>query len=795
MRSGNAHDNIRPVELSLNAAQALQRQRSRSRSRSRSPISDGASSDVLSGSNIMSPAAEFLGSFSQHARQRSGTGVSQVDNRPSVIRSDSTAPTHKSYASTSSHALTSFIAPDPDEEGEEIDGYVIERTLGQGTYSTVKQARHIESGRIVAVKIVRHAQFAEGGSSGSLAYNDYYSSAEDSRRVQRQNAGPSGMVAFPTDADRQADGRSRDLSRPAGPSKKTRRASSPTTTLRARSCSSPSVPLMPGFRSMMEQAMEAIPGSSTVSPTDCDNNDQLEPIEGVDFMSQPTSPVMARDSSEESSGTSGSGGISRADPALQKEIAIWQRLKPHPHIVPMIRFKETDFASFIFMPLCRTNLLEYVKQYGRGGPKSPLSQQQTLQDVSEQTENSSLRRSVSISSAVGSDDHPPNTTRPQRSTSVRIRRPGEIPPEGAGLPFADARKIFAQIVFGLIYLHEEAKVTHKDIKLENILLDQEGTFRISDFGLAHAEQAMASHGYASPKSASRRNQAYSDDGGVITSSIGIVASASMPDSGMPSLGEAASMLLHRREKEPSPPRNAGRRRSGRHAIPADMSHSASAASPTAGSLQYTSPEQIRSPAPVTEQYVDIWALGCVLYAMIAGHLPFDDGFEPRLRISIMKGEWKLPSVLESKSSDEDENVRQAISEVLHGCLAKDPKQRWTVHQVAQSTWLRGCIPTNSTPASPICGRPASTTPLATLRIDSDDKVSELKARHQSRGRPTVLRTESAPGSRPASARRGPSQDEYRRARGESPRSPSSRASRSRSRSRHFAADQNAWEVL
>ena len=40
-----------------------------------------------------------------------------------------------------------------------------------------------------------------------------------------------------------------------------------------------------------------------------------------------------------------------------------------------------------------------------------------------------------------------------------------------------------QVVVGLLYCHEQ-EVVHRDIKLENILLDSEGQMQIIDFGLA-----------------------------------------------------------------------------------------------------------------------------------------------------------------------------------------------------------------------------------------------------------------------------------------------------------------------
>ena len=45
------------------------------------------------------------------------------------------------------------------------------------------------------------------------------------------------------------------------------------------------------------------------------------------------------------------------------------------------------------------------------------------------------------------------------------------------------KKLFIQILYALDYLHNEIKIIHRDIKMENILLDQNNNVRIIDFGL------------------------------------------------------------------------------------------------------------------------------------------------------------------------------------------------------------------------------------------------------------------------------------------------------------------------
>ena len=59
------------------------------------------------------------------------------------------------------------------------------------------------------------------------------------------------------------------------------------------------------------------------------------------------------------------------------------------------------------------------------------------------------------------------------------------------LPLAEARvlPLFRQLTDGVCYLHD-AGVCHRDLKLENVLVDAEGVLRIADFGLATRADAL-----------------------------------------------------------------------------------------------------------------------------------------------------------------------------------------------------------------------------------------------------------------------------------------------------------------
>lgn len=51
------------------------------------------------------------------------------------------------------------------------------------------------------------------------------------------------------------------------------------------------------------------------------------------------------------------------------------------------------------------------------------------------------------------------------------------------LPEQQSKYIFKQIIQGVAYLHKNL-IVHRDIKLENILLDGHGRIKIGDFGVS-----------------------------------------------------------------------------------------------------------------------------------------------------------------------------------------------------------------------------------------------------------------------------------------------------------------------
>ncbi|GMG39380.1 unnamed protein product [Ambrosiozyma monospora] len=153
------------------------------------------------------------------------------------------------------------------------------------------------------------------------------------------------------------------------------------------------------------------------------------------------------------------------------------------------------------------------------------------------------------------------------------------------IPTDEALKLFTQVVGAVYYMHRNG-CCHRDLKLENILLDKKFNVKLSDFGFTR-ELPFAQHG-------------------------------------------SKSLL-----------------------------------SEFCGTGAYMSPELIRK-EPYSGIKTDVWALGVILYTMIAGEMPFDDTLDDEILAE--KIETEEPTF-------NDKLFKPELQKLIKSLLSKTPEDR------------------------------------------------------------------------------------------------------------------------
>lgn len=167
-----------------------------------------------------------------------------------------------------------------------------------------------------------------------------------------------------------------------------------------------------------------------------------------------------------------------------------------------------------------------------------------------------------------------------------------------------ACRLFAQLISGVHYLHSKG-IVHRDLKLENLLLDKHKNIIITDFGFANSFKASA-------------------DGSIF-----------------------------------------------------DLM------STSCGSPCYAAPELVVSENKYVGQKVDVWSCGVILYAMLAGYLPFDDDPANPDGDNITQ----LYKYITSTPLTFPEYIQPMPRDLLRKILVPDPEKRVDLNTVRAHSWL------------------------------------------------------------------------------------------------------------
>ncbi|GMG23907.1 unnamed protein product [Ambrosiozyma monospora] len=161
-----------------------------------------------------------------------------------------------------------------------------------------------------------------------------------------------------------------------------------------------------------------------------------------------------------------------------------------------------------------------------------------------------------------------------------------------------ASRLFAQLVSGVDYMHNKG-IVHRDLKLENLLLDKHKNIVITDFGFVNS---FAGH---------------------------------------------------------------------------DLMRT------SCGSPCYAAPELVVSSEPYEGRKVDVWSCGVILYAMLAGYLPFDDDPQNPDGDNIAR----LYHYITHTPLTFPEYIQPTPRDLLRKILVSNPRRRINLKQVRSHPWL------------------------------------------------------------------------------------------------------------
>ena len=274
-----------------------------------------------------------------------------------------------------------------------------------------------------------------------------------------------------------------------------------------------------------------------------------------------------------------------------------------------------------------------------------------------------------------------------------------------GLPLPLVKRYTYQLASALRYLHQDAHVAHRDVKLENILLDHSPDVKsasmstnvsLCDFGMA--EWILHDDRSGGPDAMNRGGHS-SDDSRPPTPDpdrppmkhLGPSDTSTSAFTGG-SLDYAAPEILRVASNLQPLISAADNNNNGTNSK--DPQNTRSSTSLLQPAVTYDANQQHQDHHLPISAAVDIWALGVCVYAMITGSRPFSNAFQPRVVMSILAGDWERDLLRSKVKGAADGVIASQALHLVESCLEMDWRKRWSVGDVLDSEFLTGVTDDN-----------------------------------------------------------------------------------------------------
>jgi len=100
----------------------------------------------------------------------------------------------------------------------------------------------------------------------------------------------------------------------------------------------------------------------------------------------------------------------------------------------------------------------------------------------------------------------------------------------------------------------------------------------------------------------------------------------------------------------------------------------------AGTPEFQAPEISEQGSSGYDFKVDSWSLGCMIYYLVVGHLPFEDNNHFLLGMKIRKGEYNTDQPIWN-------NYSPKLLDFVKKLLCVDPKERLSSEEALLHSWL------------------------------------------------------------------------------------------------------------